>query len=96
MKLFDKAKAVAEDLVEKAGPLAKKAKPLTEKAAPYAEKAGDLAAKGVSTAAENLNRATHGKYQSTIDNVSNKLGDALSHDDKPNPGGAESGETSTS
>lgn len=100
MSFLDKAKQVAEDLVEKAGPvtkslgdkakpLAEKAKPLAEKAAPYAEKAADLAAKGVSTAASTVDKATGGKYHDRIENVSGKVTGALSRDDhhRDEPGG---------
>ena len=83
VSFLDKAKQVAEELVEKPrGPdgarrpsraVAEKAKPLAEKAAPYAEKAADLAVKGVSSAASTMDKATGGKYHDRIENVSGKV-----------------------
>ncbi|MBV9844326.1 MAG: antitoxin [Kutzneria sp.] len=93
MSFLDKAKELATDLAEKAGPLkdkaaevagelAEKAGPLKDKAMPYVEQAGEAAAKGMDTAVSKLNEMTGGKFSDGVHTVSEKVENLLNRDKK--------------
>ncbi len=81
MSFMDKAKDMANQAKEKAGPWAEKGRTaagdLAEKAGPWAEKAGNAASRGVGAAGTRLDKATSGKYSEQIGNVTGKVGQAL-------------------
>lgn len=72
MSFLDKARAAAENAMEKAGPHMEKAK----------EKAGPM----VGRAAEKVDHATGGKYTEQIDGVKGKVEGALGHGGETAPG----------
>lgn len=85
MAAFDKLKKLADQALEKAGPLVadakEKAGPLASqaktKAADLASKAAPVAAQGVDKATAGLDKATKGKYSDKLTGVHDKVNSGL-------------------